>query len=138
LDLTSGPPRPPRAELDGVINLPRSIDKVRATLPGGNIGEYKIPGFTQMMLDTLGIPLETFTAAVAAASSDAEVWDRIKSQTTREKVAEWNAKVVQAKPRGGNREEALQFYPWLASRPDLVFTVDVLEEDDKQLFAVRP
>lgn len=68
LDLTAGPPRSPRAELDGVVFLPRTIDKVRA-LSGGNLGEYTIPGFTQMMLDTLGIPLEAFTAAVAVASS---------------------------------------------------------------------
>jgi hypothetical protein len=38
LNLTVHPPRVPRAELDGLIFLPRTIDKVRATLPGGDIG----------------------------------------------------------------------------------------------------
>src|ERR1039458_3327751 len=36
MTLSDKPPRKPRAELAGVVFLPRSIDKVRATLPGGD------------------------------------------------------------------------------------------------------
>jgi len=42
LDLRDAPPRKARAEAGGIVFLPRSIDKVRATLDGGEIGEYKI------------------------------------------------------------------------------------------------
>jgi hypothetical protein len=35
LDLTKAPPRAPRETLAGVVFLPRTIDKMRATLPGG-------------------------------------------------------------------------------------------------------
>ena len=137
LDLTAGPPRPPRAELDGVVFLPRTIDKVRASLPGGKLGEYTIPGFTQMMLDTLGIPAETLTAAVATASTDEEAWANVRPLTTPEKIAEWTAFVSKRQPRGGNRVEALESYPWLGSRPDLTLSLDVLDEDDRQHFAGR-
>ena len=51
MDLSNKPPRKPRAELAGIVFLPRSIDKACATLPGGDPGPYNIPGFTGMMLE---------------------------------------------------------------------------------------
>ena len=51
LDLSKQPPRPPRAEADGIIFLPRSIDKARAYLDGGNRNGYNIPGVTVGMLE---------------------------------------------------------------------------------------
>ena len=137
LDLTTGPPRSPRAELDGIVFLPRSIDKVRATLPGGRIGEYVIPGFTQMMLETFGIPVDAFTAAGAAASSDADVAAYVRQNTTPAKIAEWTTFVSQRKPRGGDRALALESYPWLDKFPDLVLALDVIAEDDNQHFLGR-
>ncbi|HWT06548.1 MAG TPA: DUF5069 domain-containing protein, partial [Xanthomonadales bacterium] len=65
LDLTTAPPRAPRESLAGIVFLPRTIDKMRATLPGGALGAYNIPGFSEMMLEALGIELEAFRAAVA-------------------------------------------------------------------------
>lgn len=134
LDLTAGPPRAPRAELDGVIFLPRTIDKVRASLPGGRLGLYQIEGFSQMMLDMFGITLDALTAAVAGAASDGDAWSRLRAHVTPAKIAEWNAFVMAREPRGGNRAEALQAYPWLKERPDLILSLDVLEEDDRQIF----
>ena len=80
LDLTTAPPRAPREALAGIVFLPRTIDKVRATLPGGALGAYNIPGFSQMMLEALGIELERSRAAVAEAAKDddvAHVRDRV-------------------------------------------------------------
>jgi hypothetical protein len=57
LDLRAAAPRAPRARLAGALFLPRSIDKVRATFPGGNLGDYAIEGFTEMMLEEFGITL---------------------------------------------------------------------------------
>src|SRR5271165_4783239 len=134
LDLTIGPPRPPRAELAGVIFLPRSIDKARAALPGGNLGPYQMQGFTQMMLDALGISLESFTHAVAQAASDEDVANFVRRNTMAQERTKWNTFIGAREPRGGNRVEALRDYPWLPSRPDLILVLDVLEEDDKQTF----
>lgn len=134
LDLTLGPPRGPRDELDGCVFLPRSIDKVRATLAGGKTGSYRIEGLTQMMLDTLGIPLDTFTLGVIAADDDAEVATFLRERGAAAKYASWNDLVARREPRGGNRAEALAVYPWLRDRPELILVLDVLEEDDKQSF----
>lgn len=45
----------------------------RATLPGGNLGEYAIEGFTETMLRIFEIPLEQFTEAVRTAAMDDDV-----------------------------------------------------------------
>jgi hypothetical protein len=135
MNLSSKPPRKPRAELAGVVFLPRSIDKVRATLPGGDPGPYNIPGFTSGMLEKLGISVEAFTVAVAAAASDDEVATFVRNNTTQAKIDDWNGWVNVREPRGGDRVAALEIYPWLGERPDLKYGLDVLEEDDKRYFA---
>jgi hypothetical protein len=135
LNLTAEPPRAPRAELDGCIFLPRSIDKIRATLPGGNPGAYRIEGLTQTMLDTLGISLETFTLVVAAADDDGEIAASLREHGAAAKYGGWNAWVAVREPRGGNRAEALTVYPWLGDHPKLILVLDVLAHDDELSFA---
>ena len=98
MTLSDKPPRRPRAELAGVVFLPRSIDKVRATLPGGDPGPYNIPGFTQLMLEKLGISVESFSAAVAAAESDDEVGAFVRANTTQARIDEWNGWVTARLP----------------------------------------
>ena len=137
LDLTTAPPRAPRDSIADVVFLPRTIDKVRATLPGGKLGVYNIAGFSQMLLDALGIDLDGFTAAVAGAANDDAVAAFVTASTSADRIAEWNAFVLARLPRGGDREAAYESYPWLRERPDLVLALDVLEEDDRQHFAHR-
>ncbi|MDP9110564.1 MAG: DUF5069 domain-containing protein [Candidatus Eremiobacteraeota bacterium] len=135
LDLRTAPPRSGRAELAGIVFLPRTIDKARATLPGGNSGEYRMQGFSERFLDTVGIPVADFTTAVAGASSDDDVVRFLRASTSPEKIAEWNDFILQRQPSGGDREAAYTNYPWLRERPDLILALDVLEEDDRRLFA---
>jgi hypothetical protein len=134
LDLRIAPPRPPRAAAGGVIFLPRSIDKARASLAGGNLGEYTIEGLTQGMLEKLGLSVLAFTAAVEAARDEAEVVAFVSERALQGAIEEWNASILQRLSRGGNRAEALVAHPWLHTRPDLTLSVDVLEEDDRQSF----
>ncbi len=137
LDLTKAPPRAPRAELARILFLPRSIDKVRASLPGGKLGEYTIEGFTQTMLEALGISLADFTEAVRTAASDDEVAAFVTSHAKAGGVDVWHRYVTARQPRGGNREEAIAAYPFLAGRDDIGYSLDVLEEDDRHMFASR-
>ena len=137
LDLSTAPPRAPREALAGVVFLPRTIDKVRATLPGGDPGAYNIPGFSQMMLEALGISVGAFTAAVADAADDNAVAAFVSASTSPDRIAEWNALILARLPRNGDRSAALEAYPWLHERPDLILALDVLEEDDRQHFAHR-
>jgi hypothetical protein len=135
LNLSTAPPRAPHADIAGVIFLPRTIDKARAMLPGGDIGEYTIPGLSEMQLERLGIPLDDFVTAVAHASSDEEVGAFVHGACSDEKIAAWNDWIRQRQPRGGDREAAYELYPWLRERPDLIIALDVLAEDDRRLFA---
>ena len=137
LDLTTAPPRGPRESLAGILFLPRTIDKVRATLPGGNIGAYDIPGISAMMLEALGIELDALRAAVADAADDDGVARFVGTSTSPERIAKWNAFLAARLPRGGDREAAFETYPWLRERPDLPLVLDVLEEDDRRHFAQR-
>ena len=137
LDLTLAPPRDPRAELAGVIFLPRSIDKLRAELPGGNPGVYTVAGFTEMMFEQLGIELATITAEIASAETEAKIAAFVQGATTPEKIAAWNAFVSQRQPRGGNRVEARAIFPWIDEHPELTLALDLLREDDRRLFAGR-
>jgi hypothetical protein len=135
LDLSNQPPRPPRAELDGVIFLPRSIDKARAYLPGGNRNEYNIPGITGQMLERFGISHDDFVAAVRAATSDADIVAFVRRHADQAKVDEWNAWINDRQPRG-NRDlpENHATYPWLKDRPDLSLALDILTEDDRRFY----
>ena len=130
------PPRAPRSELDGIIFLPRSIDKARAYLPGGNRNGYNVPGVTGGMLDRFGIPHDDFIGAVGSAASEADVVAFIRGRASQATIDEWNAFVKAREPRG-NRDapEVLENYPWLKDRPELRLVLDVLAEDDRRAFA---
>ncbi|HEY1882314.1 MAG TPA: hypothetical protein VGG51_04665 [Candidatus Cybelea sp.] len=58
LNLTKQPPRSPRELLPGLSLLmaARTVDKLRATLPGGTLGEYQITGFSSRLIEALGFP----------------------------------------------------------------------------------
>jgi hypothetical protein len=136
LDLSKQPPRSPHAELDGVIFLPRSIDKARAYLAGGTRNGYNVPGVTGGMLERFGISNDDFVSAVGAASNDADVAAFVRLHATQTAVDEWNAFVKAREPRG-NRDlpEVLESYPWLKDQPDLRLVLDILAEDDRRIFA---
>lgn len=135
LDLRKAPPREPRKELVGILFLPRSIDKLCATLPGGDLGVYAIAGFTEKMFETLGIPLEDVTAVVRTSHSDTEVAAYVNERAKPGSIDVWNAWVSAREPKNGNRAEAIAAYPFLAERADLRLSLDVLEEEDREMFA---
>ena len=139
LDLRKSPPRPPLDEIDGLVFLARTIDKVRASLPGGALGDYKIAGFSQQMFDALGVESAAFIEVVRAASSDDAVASWMRRHAATERYEEWNA-FVRARPLvgTGDRDEAIRRYPWLTERPDIERQVDVLVEDDRRAFAATP
>jgi hypothetical protein len=136
LDLSNQPPRAPRAELDGIVFLPRSIDKARAHLPGGNRNEYGIPGVTGQMLERFGVSHDDFVAAVGAAASETEIVAFVRRHASQATIDAWNTWVNAREPRG-NRDlpEVHETYPWLKERPDLRLALDILAEDDRRFYA---
>ena len=136
LDLSKQPPRAPRAELDGIILLPRSIDKARAYLDGGNRNGYNVPGVTAGMLERFGISNDDFIAAVGTASTDADIVAFVRRHANQTTIDEWNAWIKDREPRGNrNLPEVQATYPWLKEMPELNLVLDILAEDDRRAFA---
>ncbi len=85
LDLSKQPPRSPHVKIGGVMMLARTIDKMRAGLPGGNMGSYRVPGFSTRLLDGIGIDADELAAVIARADSEDDVvtWVRAHADTTK-------------------------------------------------------
>jgi Domain of unknown function (DUF5069) len=138
LDLTERPPRGPRELLPGLnlLMAARTVDKIRATLPGGNIGEYQITGFSSSLLNALRIPEALLRAAIAGATSDAQVADWIREHSDPATYAAINAKLESQTV--GDRSSDPQYlarYPIARAFSPETPHLDVLAADDANLFA---
>jgi hypothetical protein len=136
LDLRSQPPRAPRERLGGLCLVPRTIDKARGLLPGGNAGVYFIsPGVSSFLLSKLGVTEDAFLTLVAEARDEEEVAARLLDGIAPERIARWNGLLENLRVdqiSAGLLPAWRQFFP--DSRPDqLVF--DVLTADDAAMFA---
>lgn len=138
LDLTQSPPRSPYAELGGLYMLARTIDKIRATLPGGNLGSYQIVGFSQRLFERLGIAEDDLRAVVALAAGDDEVAAWVRKHSDPSAYANINAALEQ--PTVGqrlDRPDMVAKYPILTTLPPEMPLLRMLEIDDAQSFAAR-
>ena len=127
LDLSRDRPRATRAELAGVTFLPRSIDKFRASLAGGNLAGYTIEGFTSRMLKYLGIAPEALKAVVANAQTDEDVAQYVREHSVAGGAEAWNTYVLNRELYQGNRAEAIAENPWLAEHPEIQKSLDFLQ-----------
>jgi hypothetical protein len=127
LDLSKSRPRTTRAELAGITFLPRSIDKFRAALPGGNLNGYTIEGFTSRMLKDLGIAEEAMQAAVADAKGDDDIAAFVREHAVLGGAETWNGYVLDRELYLGNRTEAIEENPWLADHPEITKSLDFLQ-----------
>jgi hypothetical protein len=140
LDLTGKPPRPCREKMLGMMFLPRTIDKLRAELPGGNIGDYvnHDRGFSAYVVKRLGLDMEEFRTAVASAGSDAEVEAWLQARIDPSTVEPLNAKLESfSSDRMPPEDQALlrARHPVLESRPDLRNILDILDAEDRRLYS---
>jgi hypothetical protein len=132
LDLTKGRPRTPQDELDGLLFFPRTIDKARASLPGGNKGDYNVaPGISEMFLKHFGLEADTFIEAVKNAKTEGDVVTWFKAHTDASKKASWNETLLARVVNDDNRERIATRHPILKRNPSLTRVVDVLEADDR-------
>src|SRR5438270_3613209 len=137
LDLTKHRPRSGWAQLDGLYMLPRTIDKMRALLPGGNIGQYKIPGFSSLVLKELEIDEERFRNAVAAASSEDDVAEWLRENADTTKYEAINAKLLSRTIEAISRNNPDYFtnYPLAKDLPKDTIHFDVLDKDDDRIYS---
>jgi Domain of unknown function (DUF5069) len=136
LDLRAAPPRSPYVELGGLYMLARTIDKIRATLPGGNTGVYQIKGFSQRLLDALGIPEDDLRAVVSLAAGDDEIAAWVLKHSDPSKYAAINEALES--PTVGerlDRPDFLERYPNVKDLPSETTLFQMLDIDDAQMFA---
>ncbi len=135
LDLTKRPPRSPREELDGLVMLPRTIDKLRATLPGGNPGAYNIAGFSERVLETIGITETQLRDVVADAPDDRAVVAWLRENADTSKYAEISERLrARSLDDVADKGAFIERYPIIKKRPDLHLLFDVLDADDADTF----
>ena len=128
-------PVPTRVGGLSTIFLARSIDKFRASQPGGTMGAYQIDGMTTRMLANLGLDREQFAKIVADAADDAEVAAWVTARTTPEQRAENDAKLqVRRVADRINDPDFHERYPHAAALPLDLPLVDMLDDDDKAMF----
>ncbi|HME80920.1 MAG TPA: DUF5069 domain-containing protein [Candidatus Eremiobacteraceae bacterium] len=134
LDLTKHPPRSPRERLDGVVLVPRTIDKLRASLPGGNLGPYKIPGFSTRMLEMIGVREADLLEAVRRANSDEDVAKWLREHADTGKYKQVNEHFENLTTAGvKDPDDFHRRYP-VAKKRELTNLFDVLEADDKAMW----
>ncbi|HKU68117.1 MAG TPA: DUF5069 domain-containing protein [Candidatus Baltobacteraceae bacterium] len=135
LDLTKTPPRSPYERLGGLLMLARTIDKVRAALPGGNLGAYQMAGFSKGMLDALGIPEDDLRSVIALADSDDEVAAWVRKHSDPTKYDGINA-TLEAHTTGErlDRPDLVAKYPLLTTLPPETPMLRMLELDDAAVF----
>lgn len=144
LDLTRQPPRSCFDKLDGLVLMPRTIDKLRGLLPGGNPGDYfingKTPGVSQYLLDRLGISLDDLRAIVASAVDEDEIAAWLREQTDTSQYDAINATLRRIKPKHAHDPEyfAELYAHTLAAHPELEHILDIIEEDDRRIFGTAP
>lgn len=139
LDLTKRPPRATRATLLGAMFLPRTIDKLRAELPGGTMGAYlnHDRGLSAYVVRRLGLDMDAFRDAVAAARDEDDVVAWLREHMNAAAVEETNRKLESfTSERMTPEDHALlaERHPVLRERPELTSILDILDAEDERAF----
>lgn len=140
LDLTKRPPRSCYEELDGLMFMPRTIDKLRALLPGGNPGEYfingKITGMSGFLLKRLAVSERDLLDTVRRADDDDGVAAWLRDHTDTAQYPALNETLRRIRPK--HAEDPVYFAQLysetLTHNPNLECIVDIIEADDCRIF----
>lgn len=143
LDLTVRPPRSPYTQMQGVYMVPRTIDKMRAQLPGGKLGPYSLttpfgPGLSILLLDALGLSEKGLFQLVQQVRAEEEIANWLRRTVDLSSKAHINEMLL-----GPTVEDVLKlipapifdkFYPAAKNMPQTTPMFDVLLEDDRLMF----
>ncbi|HEX3548869.1 MAG TPA: DUF5069 domain-containing protein [Candidatus Elarobacter sp.] len=134
ISLRRRPPRDPRARLAGLMVLPRTIDKARAALTGGDPGDYTIaPGLCAWLLERIGIGEADFVELVRRAAGDDEVARIVAGRVSPERCEALNAVIQAARVRDVPPDERDRLVRCTTPPRENARLIDVLVEDDRRL-----
>jgi hypothetical protein len=101
LDLTVSPPRSPYKKIVDLYMLPRTIDKLRAKLPGGKVGAYSVRGINPLLaslslvlLDGIGVTEDCLLDVVQRASVEEEIANWLRENADLRNIASVNEKLL--------------------------------------------
>jgi hypothetical protein len=140
LDLTKTRPRGVRETILGYYFLPRTIDKLRAELPGGNIGPFlnHDTGFSAYLVRKLELDMNEFRDIVGRANDEAGVVSWLAERVDPAGAPALNAKFETfVLSRMSEEDKALvrERHPASAGRPEMDKLLDIIEADDHEVFA---
>ena len=139
LDLRAVRPRPVRASMLGFYLLPRTIDKLRAELPGGDLGEYMNheSGFSAYVVRRAGLEMDRLREAVAEAPHEDALIAWLTKRVDPALAPAINAKLesfVVGRMSFADQLLLRERHPVMAQRPDLTSILDILEADDEYTY----
>ncbi len=140
-DLTRHPPRSPRAQLGGYVQLPRILDKARAAA-AGCLGAYDFPApLDRHFYLFTGLSADELLALVQTGASDTEVLSWIQARAARapSEITAWSVWLA------GHAPADAEMHAWFAEeiarlapgRDDIHTYFDLLELDDYVSFSGR-
>jgi hypothetical protein len=139
LDLRTHKPRGVREPILGYYLLARTIDKLRAELPGGNLGAFlnHDAGFSAYLVRRLGLDMDEFREVVGRAPDEAVVTAWLSSRIDPAGADALNAKLESFVVERMSPEDQVlvrERHPVMARRPELSKILDVLDADDADMF----
>ncbi len=141
LDLRRHAPRGPRETILGFYLLPRTVDKLRAELPGGNLGPYlnHDAGFSAYLVRRLGLNMDELRQGVADAQDETALVEWLAARIDAASAPEHNAKletIVVERMKPEDQALLRQRHPVLETQPGLSKILDILDADDQFSFGV--
>lgn len=139
-DLTEHPPRSPRVKLGGFVQLPRILDKARATLQGKE-GEYRFGALMDRhFFDYTGIEKDHFLNEVKQGKTDFEMleWVRenMKPKRHQSEIDLWSKWMQELTPKDKTMREfvAHRISDYAPHRDDISTYFEHLDADDYSCF----
>ncbi len=131
------PPRGPRDQLAGLVFSARVVDKLRASLPGGELcGFLAYDGLSALWAHYTRIDLHALVEIIERAHDESEIESWIADQTTEIDKPTVNAKLLafsQARLPESMRPQFEEIYP-AELREQYQTIIDLLEADDARLY----
>ena len=133
LNLRRAPPRSARDRLAGLMMLPRTIDKARASLPGGDPGVYFItPGLSAWLLRKLRFTEDVFVELVRHADSEEQIAEIIAVRASEGRIEHLNDFMESFKVADVAEDHNFEKLYGRCDPNELV--IDVMARDDAKMF----
>jgi hypothetical protein len=122
----------------GFFFLPRTVDKLRAELPGGNMGQFvnHDTGFSAFVVRRLGLDMNEFREAVAQAPDEEAIVAWLRERVDPGAAPALNAKLETFVVERMTPEDQVLVrsrHPVMEQRPELSKVLDILDADDLYL-----